>query len=268
MLLVVVMTFLLVPSMSFADSELPGEWNGKHNGWPAFEFDSTLKSCSNLSVELYVESNGNPFRTWLVYARDTKDKWSKIGSFILKENGEIHEVSLSKPMDITAVQIQLDGGYSSGTITCAFYSDSVPQPTHAPALKKNNSDPDGFNFDDFDFESLLSSNISGSFSGTHHGSGVFVLDTPLKKCTQFDLYCRIVEYTGNPFRKWIVNGKTTSGDWVKLGSFTMDKDYEDDGQTFTIKLSKAMNLSALSIELDGGAHTVTYSIRYSNAVTE
>lgn len=127
----------------------------------------------------------------------------------------------------------------------------VPTPTVAPNTAQN----------------TYSAELTGRNDGSYAGASVFVLDKTLYDCTQLDISIKMAEYTGNPFRTWIVYGCDRSGNWKKLDTFVLDKKHEFEYQTFTLEFN-ATDITALSTNIDGGVGSKSFYVQYSNAVAK
>lgn len=239
---------------------ITGEWSGKRHGSDIFCPDPILWGCTyfEFSFEI-VEYTGNPFRTWLLSVRDDKDQWTTLGSFVMNKDEDVQyfSVPLDKPINISGFQVELDGGAHEVTFSAMFY-DAVVSDSYSSSPSKSTKPSSGS--DDYSWTV-----ITGAWNGTHNNYSVFELDPVLKNCSQFDLYCKPVEYSGNPFRTWLVYCRNKRGEWTKVDSFVLSKDYADEGQYFTIKLKNPMDVSAIQIQLDGGYHTITYQMECANA---
>ena len=108
---------------------------------------------------------------------------------------------------------------------------------------------------------------AGSFNGNYHNNyEIFELAQPLVNCSQIDVNVKIGQYSGNPFRTWLLYAQDEGEKWAKIGSFVLDKAHEDESQSFTIKLAQLTTIVAFEINPDGGASSNRFDAYYSNAV--
>ena len=250
---------ILPPSVFASDlsyDAIPGYWEGMYSSSSVYELSSTLKKCTQFDVYFEVlKYTGNPFRTWTVHARDMSGNWTKVGSFNADKynNGQYYRIKLNSPLDITALQVRLDGAHNV-SYDCGFYNASYQSSSSNSSGKKStttSSDNGGA--------------IYGTFEGKRNGWSIFECDPILKKCLGFDFHLDITEATGNPYRTWILSVRDSVGDWIKIGTFVLHKEYADVGEDFTVTFDKPINVSAIHLQLDGGYSSTTYWVEFSNA---
>ena len=102
-----------------------------------------------------------------------------------------------------------------------------------------------------------------------HNSAAFILDSPVRNCTQLTVDLRITDYTGYPFDYWYLDGRDLNGNWTHLGSFKLEKKDVGTMKSYVVTFKKVQTFDALCIVNSNSynAYTVSYDLSFRDPKT-